>query len=100
MEALQSGDAIALPTETVYGLAADFSNVSAVLKIFEAKERPSFDPLIVHLAELEWLERVADILAENTQIVSTLVASFWPGPFTLVLPRKDIVPDVVTAGLG
>jgi L-threonylcarbamoyladenylate synthase len=97
--ALQNGDPVALPTETVYGLAADALLTDAVLKIFEAKERPFFDPLIVHLPNREWLERVANIPEESRALVEALIARFWPGPLTLVLPRRQIVPDLVTAGL-
>jgi len=97
VEILRGGDPVALPTETVYGLAADALNVDAVLKIFEAKERPRFDPLIVHLPERDWLERLTT--GSETQLVRQLLDRFWPGPLTLVLPRRSIVPDVVTAGL-
>jgi L-threonylcarbamoyladenylate synthase len=97
--ALENGDPVALPTETVYGLAADALRTDAVLKIFEAKERPFFDPLIVHLPNLEWLERVAAIPQESRAVVEALISRFWPGPLTLVLPRREIVPDLVTAGL-
>jgi L-threonylcarbamoyladenylate synthase len=97
--ALENGDPVALPTETVYGLAADALRTDAVLKIFEAKERPFFDPLIVHLPNREWLERVANIPDESRALVEALIAQFWPGPLTLVLPRRQIVPDLVTAGL-
>jgi L-threonylcarbamoyladenylate synthase len=97
--ALANGDVVALPTETVYGLAADALRTDAVLKIFEAKERPFFDPLIVHLPSREWLERVANIPDESRSLVEALIARFWPGPLTLVLPRTPIVPDLVTAGL-
>lgn len=99
IEHLQSGEPVALPTETVYGLAADALNVEAVLKIFEAKERPRFDPLIVHLPTTDWLERLTVTPTEDESLVSRLTNAFWPGPLTLVLPRKPIVPDVVTAGL-
>jgi L-threonylcarbamoyladenylate synthase len=97
--ALAHGDPVALPTETVYGLASDALRDDAVLKIFEAKERPFFDPLIVHLPNREWLERVAEIPEESRPLVEALIARFWPGPLTLVLPRRPIVPDLVTAGL-
>lgn len=96
---LRQGNAVALPTETVYGLAADALNGEAVARIFEAKERPRFDPLIVHLPGHEWLERVATIDPGSRDLVEKLIAQFWPGPFTLVLPRREIVPDIVTAGL-
>ncbi|MDQ3621292.1 MAG: L-threonylcarbamoyladenylate synthase [Verrucomicrobiota bacterium] len=92
-------ETVALPTETVYGLAADALRPEAVLKIFEAKERPLFDPLIVHLPERAWLERVTAIPAESRELVEALTSRFWPGPLTLVLPRQAIVPDLVTSGL-
>jgi L-threonylcarbamoyladenylate synthase len=96
---LRQGETVALPTETVYGLAADALNPFAVAKIFEAKERPRFDPLIVHLPERDWLKRVALLEDESRPLVEGLIAKFWPGPLSLVLPRKEIVPDLVTAGL-
>jgi len=98
-ELLRSGHAVALPTETVYGLAADALKSEAVVKIFEAKERPRFDPLIVHLPDHEWLERVARIDNDSRALIEKLLAHFCPGPFTLVLPRREIVPEIVTAGL-
>jgi L-threonylcarbamoyladenylate synthase len=98
-ELLRSGHAVALPTETVYGLAADALKSEAVVKIFEAKERPRFDPLIVHLPDREWLERIARIDQDSRGPIEKLIAQFWPGPLTLVLPRGEIVPDIVTAGL-
>ena len=97
--ALENGDPVALPTETVYGLAADALRTDAVLKIFEAKERPFFDPLIVHLPDREWLDRVAAIPEESRALVEALIGRYWPGPLTLVLPRREIMPDLVTAGL-
>ncbi len=99
VELLRSGEIVALPTETVYGLAADALNPIAVAKIFEAKERPRFDPLIVHLPDHEWLEKIADIRADDRQLVLALATKFWPGPFTMVLPKRDIVPGIVTGGL-
>jgi len=96
---LRDGEAVALPTETVYGLAADALNPAAVAKIFEAKERPRFDPLIVHLPGLSWLEQVAVITDETRAVLEQLIARFWPGPITLVLPRKEIIPDLIAAGL-
>jgi len=99
VELLRAGEVVALPTETVYGLAADALNPIAVAKIFEAKDRPRFDPLIVHLPASDWLEKVAKIPAEDRQLVSQLVTKFWPGPFTMVLPKREIIPDIVTAGL-
>ena len=96
---LRDGEIVALPTETVYGLAADALNPAAVVKIFEAKERPRFDPLIVHLPGLSWLERVAVVKDETRAVLEKLIARFWPGPLTFVLPRKEIIPDLVVAGL-
>ena len=96
---LREGQAVALPTETVYGLAADALNPAAVTRIFEAKERPRFDPLIVHLPGVSWLEQVANIENEARELLNKLIAKFWPGPLTFVLPRKKIVPDLITAGL-
>src|SRR5919109_124408 len=99
VELLRKGEIVALPTETVYGLAADALNPIAVAKIFEAKGRPRFDPLIVHLPDRNWLEKVVDLRDEDRQLVLKLAAKFWPGPLTIVLPRKTIVPEIVTAGL-
>ncbi|MEY2537839.1 MAG: L-threonylcarbamoyladenylate synthase [Verrucomicrobiota bacterium] len=96
---LQEGEVVALPTETVYGLAADALKPEAVLKIFEAKERPHFDPLIVHLPDLGWFERVADVPTQEKQLVMELIGRFWPGPFTLVTAKRGVVPEIVTAGL-
>jgi L-threonylcarbamoyladenylate synthase len=99
VELLRKGDVVALPTETVYGLAADALNPIAVAKIFEAKERPRFDPLIVHLPDEQWLERVAKVDDRSRAQIKKLIAQFWPGPLTLVLARQPIVPEIVTAGL-
>ena len=96
---LRAGDIVALPTETVYGLAADALDAQAALRIFEAKERPHFDPLIVHLPDEGWLERVATVPQHSRALVERLAKRFWPGPLTFVLPRQAVVPDVVTAGL-
>ncbi len=93
--ALREGELVAVPTETVYGLAADALNAAACRKIFRAKRRPTSDPLIVHLAKASDLTRVA----EASEAVWKLAKHFWPGPLTLVLPRKPIVPELVTAGL-
>ena len=97
IELLNAGDPVALPTETVYGLAADATRADAAVKIFEAKDRPFFDPLIVHLPDLDWLQRIAHA---DSPLVAKLIGKFWPGPLTLVLPRRDIVPDIVTSGLA
>src|SRR5947207_11283227 len=99
VELLRRGEIVALPTETVYGLAADALNPMAVAKIFEAKERPRFDPLIVHLPDRAWLEKVADLPAQDRQLILKLAHKFWPGPFTMVLPKRQIIPEIVTAGL-
>ncbi|MFN2477140.1 MAG: L-threonylcarbamoyladenylate synthase [Chthoniobacterales bacterium] len=99
VQMLRDAEAIALPTETVYGLAADALDVDAALKIFEAKERPRFDPLIVHLPDAEWITRIAKIDADSSGLVTSLTTRFWPGPLTVVLPRRSSVPDIVAAGL-
>jgi L-threonylcarbamoyladenylate synthase len=99
VELLRKGDLVALPTETVYGLAATALNPIAVARIFEAKERPRFDPLIVHLPNREWLRRIAELPAGDRQLILKLADKFWAGPFTMVLPKRKVVPDIVTAGL-
>lgn len=99
VELLRSGEVVAVPTETVYGLAADALNPVAAVKIFEAKARPFFDPLIVHLPGEEWLEAVAQIDNRSRSQIEKLISRFWPGPLTLVLARQSIIPDIVTAGL-
>lgn len=96
---LREGEVVALPTETVYGLAANALDAGAVAKIFEAKERPTFDPLIVHLPDKKKLDMVAEVPPEIEPTVKRLIERFWPGPLTLLLPKKDVVPDIVTAGL-
>ncbi len=93
---IKSGGIVAFPTETVYGLGADCFNEKAVAGIFAVKERPSFDPLIVHIHDMNQL----DILAENMPRAARILAeTFWPGPLTIVVPKKASVPDIVTAGL-
>jgi L-threonylcarbamoyladenylate synthase len=96
---LRDGEVVALPTETVYGLAADAFNAAAVAKVFAAKERPSFDPLIVHIASKGDLKNVAIVPEEILETVNKLTAAFWPGPLTLILPKHPDVPDLVTSGL-
>src|SRR5437763_3303212 len=96
VELLREGEIVALPTETVYGLAANALDPIAVAKIFEAKGRPRFDPLIVHLPDRDWLEKVVHLPPEDRQLISKLAEKFWPGPLTIVLPRKTIVPEIVT----
>ncbi len=100
VELLHSGEVVALPTETVYGLAADALNVDAVVKIFEAKERPRFDPLIVHVSDSESVEKIAIVPVDTRNLINSLMRAFWPGPLTFVLPRREKIPDLVTAGLG
>lgn len=92
---LRAGGLVGMPTETVYGLAADATNAEAVLGIFIAKGRPTFDPLIVHVADPEG----AWAVAEPTPRARLLAAACWPGPLTLVLRRRATIPDVVTSGL-
>ena len=99
VDLLRKGEIVALPTETVYGLAADAFDPIAVTKIFEAKERPRFDPLILHIPDEKWLERVAKIDSRSRASIEKLIAQFWPGPLTLVLDRRPMVPEIVTAGL-
>ena len=97
-ELLRSGHAVALPTETVYGLAANALESEAVARIFEAKERPRFDPLIVHLPDRSWLERVARIDNDSRGMIEKLIAQFGPGRSRLSSAR-EIVSEIVTAGL-
>jgi L-threonylcarbamoyladenylate synthase len=97
---LENGDVVALPTETVYGLGANALDPNAVAKVFAAKERPSFDPLIIHLSSKKELHDYCDLSPELNEIVQKLIAEFWPGPLTLVLPKRDIIPDIVTSGLS
>ena len=96
---LRAGEIVALPTETVYGLAADAFNPSAVAKVFAAKERPSFDPLIVHIAARGDLKNVAVVPEDIAETVNRLTTAFWPGPLTLILPKHPDIPDLVTSGL-
>ncbi len=99
---LREGGTVAFPTETVYGLGANALDAAAVAKIFAAKERPGWDPLIVHVSGPGMLGRVAEVPAEFAERVERLMAAFWPGPLTLLLPRTGgktgEVPDAVTAG--
>jgi L-threonylcarbamoyladenylate synthase len=96
---LRAGEVVAVPTETVYGLAADAFNAAAVARVFEVKERPAFDPLIVHLSARRELERVAVVPEEVAETVAGLMEEFWPGPLTIVLPRRPELPEIVTSGL-
>lgn len=94
---LRDGGVVAIPTETVYGLAGRADSAAAVQKIFEAKGRPANDPLIVHLADLEQLPLVASDIPHQAW---ELAGRFWPGPLTLVLPKQPAIPDSVTSGLA
>ncbi|MDR2070623.1 MAG: threonylcarbamoyl-AMP synthase [Treponema sp.] len=101
-EAIRAGLLVAFPTETVYGLGADCFNPPALARVFEVKGRPRFDPLIVHIADLDALDRVADIALLDSQgrrHLKLLVRRFWPGPLTLILPKRAAVPDLATSGL-
>jgi L-threonylcarbamoyladenylate synthase len=93
---LAAGELVAIPTETVYGLAANAFDEAAVLKVFEAKQRPAFDPLIVHVHSREQL---ASVVREVPPEAEALMKAFWPGPLTLVLPKQARIPDLVTSGL-
>jgi L-threonylcarbamoyladenylate synthase len=96
VEILQKGNLIAMPTETVYGLAGNAFDVQAIAKIFQVKNRPYFDPLIVHTYSLE---KVQDFISEFPPVAQRLATHFWPGALTLLLPKKDNIPDLVTSGL-
>lgn len=91
---LAEGQVVGLPTETVYGLGGSALDPLACARIFEAKERPLSDPLIVHLPSRDWVEK----LAQPSALALKLAEAFWPGPLTMVLPRQKSVPDLVTAG--
>lgn len=93
---LREGKLVAFPTETVYGLGACALNPQAVARIFAVKERPFFDPLIVHVADLAMAQEIGDF---SDPRALRLAERFWPGPLTLVVPKKPVIPDIVTAGL-
>jgi len=93
---LREGKLVAFPTETVYGLGADALNAGAVRRIFEVKGRPADNPLIVHVASMEWLRKLVRLVPETA---ITLARRFWPGPLTLVLPAEGRVPSVTRGGL-
>ncbi len=93
---LDRGDVIGLPTETVYGLAGNALNEDAILKIYTVKNRPKFDPLIAHTDSLEKIESLVSSIPSEARI---LADQFWPGPLTLLLERKSVVPDLLTSGL-
>jgi len=92
---LRAGGTVAFPTETVYGLGANALDATAVAKIFAAKERPGWDPLIVHLADRSMVASLTEKVPESAE---RLMDAFWPGPLTLLLPRNGAIPDAVTAG--
>ena len=96
-ELLRAGEVVALPTETVYGLAANALDKQAVAKIFQIKGRPANNPIIVHVVSLEMARRC---VKEFPAAAEKLARSFWPGPLTLVLPRTEIIPGIVAAGGG
>jgi L-threonylcarbamoyladenylate synthase len=96
---LRTRQLVALPTETVYGLAGNALDPMAVGLIFATKDRPFFDPLIVHLGSKDWVRLYAETPASIVELLDRLTTRFWPGPLTILLPKKGIVPDVVTAGL-
>lgn len=93
---LEAGRLVAIPTETVYGLAANALDERAVLSIFKSKNRPAFDPLIVHTHHLDEISNFAHL---PTKWIKKLANAFWPGPLTLLFPKKQIIPDLVTSGL-
>ena len=93
---LQAGDIVGMPTETVYGLAGTALNEDAVLRIFKAKNRPFFDPLIVHTHSIEQIRRYVTAIPDR---LLPLMEQFMPGPLTVLLPRTDLIPDLVTSGM-
>lgn len=97
-EYIMRGELVAFPTETVYGLGANVFDEKAVAKVFEAKKRPYFDPLICHVAEKSFVSKIAHI--PHQELFDNLTKAFWPGPLTFVLPKKTVVSDLITGGLG
>ena len=97
-ELVQQGRLVAFATETVYGLGANALSATAVAAIFAAKQRPAWDPLIVHVASIHQLAEITAIPPTLTSRIALLASAFWPGPLTLLLPRKTSIPDAVTAG--
>ena len=95
--AIAAGKLVVIPTETVYGLGADAFNPDAVARVFEAKARPAFDPLIVHISKLDDIDRIATSFPLKARL---LAEALWPGPLTMILPKRDEVPDIVTSGLN
>ena len=97
-EILKNGGLVGIPTETVYGLAANALNGKAVAKIFAAKGRPMDNPLIVHIADFNDIERF-NLVREIPENAKKLAKAFWPGPLTMIMKKSDIIPDEVSAGL-
>lgn len=95
-ELLEKGQLVAIPTETVYGLAANGLHARAVARIFEVKKRPFFDPLILHLPSYSKVEKYVEFIPEKAKM---LADAFWPGPLTMIFKKKEIIPDLVTSGL-
>ena len=95
-KALEAGNLVAIPTETVYGLAANAFNEEAIIKIFDVKQRPEFDPLIVHVSSLSFAK---SLVASMPKDAEKLAKAFWPGPLTLVLKKSDLIPLSVTSGM-
>ena len=95
-EILKAGGLVAFPTETVYGLGGDALNPDSSRKIYAAKGRPSDNPLIVHICRMEDLEKITTCVSEKAR---RLAARFWPGPLTMILPKRGIVPKETTGGL-
>lgn len=91
---LKKGEVLAFPTETVYGLGANALNTDAISKIFEAKGRPSDNPLIVHVSSIQMLLDITNM----PTIYEKLIAKYWPGPLTILVPKGNLIPSIVTAG--
>lgn len=96
-QAIREGKLVAFPTETVYGLGADALNVEAVLKIFKAKKRPFYDPLIVHVSNLKEINDYVEVFPDVARKLGEL---FWPGPLTMVFKKRKLISDIVTSGLN
>ncbi len=96
VELLQQGKLVAIPTETVYGLAGNALDENVVMQIFKTKNRPEFDPLIVHIASVKEIEKYTESVPDEA---FKLMEQFWPGPLTILLKKKSIIPDLTTSGL-
>ncbi len=95
-QAIRRGELVAMPTETVYGLAGDALNPASLARIFAVKQRPYFDPLIVHIEDIAWVEKLCAFVPQPMRV---LMERCWPGPVTFVLPKREIVPSLATSGL-